>query len=101
MCIFGITKYVEANVAQRKTETGFPSSAGRKDPKKGAARRRSPVSRGGLVSVAPADDIIPVEIQREKGLGPDFDPAYFDSLDALIEDNFGPVTGEFKVVSGQ
>jgi hypothetical protein len=87
-------------VAQRKNVTSFASAAGRKGAKKLVARRRSTVSPDGSVPVAPADDLIPVEIQREKGLGPDFDPAYFDSLDVLVEKNFGPITGEFKVISG-
>jgi hypothetical protein len=53
-----------------------------------------------LVPVAPTDDAIPQEVQREQKLGPDFNPNYFDAVDALIEQTYGPVTGKFRPVSG-
>ncbi len=51
--------------------------------------------------VAPEEDAIPLSEQREKKLGPDYNPDYFASIDSLIEDAYGPATGDFKSISGR
>ncbi|PYB76982.1 hypothetical protein [Rhizobium wuzhouense] len=61
---------------------------------------RDPVVHSALVPVAPADDAIDIEKQRENRLGPDFNPDYFETLDTMIEDAYGPITGQFRPVSG-
>jgi hypothetical protein len=58
------------------------------------------VAHHALVPVAPVDDAITLEDQRDNRLGPDFNPDYFDTVDALIEDAYGPITGKFRAVSG-
>jgi uncharacterized protein (DUF433 family) len=45
-------------------------------------------------------DFIPVERQRAEKLGLDFDPQYFDKLAALIEEAYGPLTGEYQIING-
>jgi hypothetical protein len=41
--------------------------------------------------VDPDEDLISVEEQRAKGIGPDFDPNYFTWLEKFIEDEYGPI----------
>ncbi|MBY3151137.1 hypothetical protein HFO56_01785 [Rhizobium laguerreae] len=49
----------------------------------------------------PDEDFIPVERQRAEMLGPDFDPHYFDKLGTLIEESYGPLSGEYQIISGR
>jgi hypothetical protein len=49
------------------------------------------------VPAEPDDDFISVERQRAEKLGPDYDPHYFEKLDAWIEEQLGPL-GEFEPV---
>jgi hypothetical protein len=42
--------------------------------------------------VDPDADLIPIEEQRTRGIGPDFDPNYFTWLEKLIEDEYGPMS---------
>lgn len=41
------------------------------------------------VLTAADEDFIPVDRQRAEKLGPDYDPHYFETLDALLEEAFG------------
>ncbi|MDH4413432.1 MAG: hypothetical protein QE484_09005 [Rhizobium sp.] len=71
-------------------------------PGKGAEAVSTPrdlVLHRALVPVAPAHDGLSEENQRENALGPDFNPDYFETVDALIEETYGPVTGEFRPIS--
>jgi hypothetical protein len=87
-------------VTQRKVVANFASSmTSKKIPAKLQGRRDLAV-QAQLIPVAPAEDIIPLAVQREKKLGPDYNPEYFASIDELIEEAYGPVTGEFKSISG-
>lgn len=51
------------------------------------------------VPVSPDEDLISSERQKAEGIGPDYDPTYFDRLDAWLEECFGPL-GEFIAISG-
>ena len=87
-------------MTHRKTVTRLASSIGRKGLKDSMLSQPASAAAAALVPVAPTDDTLTVEVQREKRLGPDFDPGYFASLDLIIEEKYGPPTGAFKVVSG-
>ncbi|MGO4439377.1 hypothetical protein [Rhizobium sp. RAF56] len=47
----------------------------------------------------PDEDLFSLEYQRKHQVGPDYDPNYFEKLQTLIEENYGPL-GEFRVVNG-
>ncbi|MDP9838240.1 hypothetical protein J2T09_003007 [Neorhizobium huautlense] len=44
------------------------------------------------------EDSVPAEFQRANRAGPDYDPAYFEKLDALVQEGFGDL-GELKPIS--
>ncbi len=89
-----------AAVTQRKVVTTIASSTGEASPAKTVLSPRDPVVHRALVPLAPVDDAIDIDQQRENRLGPDFNPDYFETLDAMIEDVYGPITGQFRPVSG-
>jgi hypothetical protein len=90
----------EARMTQRKVVTKTAASTEPGTFGKTVAVPHDLVVHRALVPVAPADDAIPQELQREIKLGPDFNPDYFDTVDALIEQTYGPVTGKFRSVTG-
>lgn len=51
------------------------------------------------IARGPDEDFVSIEYQRKNSVGPDFDPKYFDKLDALIEENYGPIV-EYMIVNG-
>ncbi|NKL24784.1 hypothetical protein [Rhizobium leguminosarum] len=77
-------------MAQRKIDTRFSYTSSL-----GAFRGMvsSKIARG------PDEDFVSTEYQRKNRIGPDYDPSYFDKLDALIEENYGPIV-EYKIVNG-
>jgi hypothetical protein len=90
----------ETRMTQRKVVTKPPASTESSTSGKAIPAPHDLVVHRALVPVAPADDVIPQDVQREKKLGPDFNPDYFDTVDALIEQTYGPATGKFRPVSG-
>lgn len=84
---------------QRKVVTEIPASTEPSPRAKTAGIPHDLVVHRVLVPVAPADDVISPDVQRENKLGPDFNPDYFDTVDALIEQSYGPITGKFRPVS--
>lgn len=77
-------------MAQRKMDTRSKFASGAFALKRMGSSVR--VSRGR------DEDFISVERQREDKVGPDYDPNYFEKLDALIEENYGPVA-KFTIVN--
>lgn len=87
-------------MTQRKVVTKTAASTAPETSAKSVAAPHDLVVHRALVPVAPAVDAIPLDVQREQKLGPDFNPDYFDTVDALIEQTYGPVTGKFRPISG-
>jgi hypothetical protein len=87
-------------VAQRKVVTASASAADVGTSAQTASSPRDLVVHRALVPVAPVDDAISLADQRANHLGPDFNPDYFETVDALIEQTYGPITGKFRPVSG-
>lgn len=78
-------------MAQRKIAT--PSESSDREASAGADAPKVRNAHG------QDEDFVSVEYQRKHRVGPDYDPKYFDKLDALIEENYGPL-GEFRSVNG-
>jgi hypothetical protein len=79
-------------MAQRKIDTTISDT-----PSVGALREAASLARTARHSAD--EDFVADEYQRRNRVGPDFDPNYFDKLEELIEENYGPVV-EYKIVNG-
>ena len=77
-------------MVQRKIDTAFAYAAGLSATRKAHKRVPAPSARD--------EDFVSADVQRANSFGPDYDPAYFAKLDALIEEHYGPIV-DYKIVN--
>jgi len=78
-------------MAQRKIDTRFSHTSSVSTLRGMGSSTR--VARG------PDQDFVSSKYQRNACVGPDYDPNYFDKLDAMIEENYGQIV-DYTVVNG-
>ena len=77
-------------MVQRKIDTAFACATSLSATRKAKKRVDAPSARD--------EDFVSAQFQHANSMGPDYDPAYFTKLDALIEENYGSIV-DYKIVN--